>query len=191
LTAAETIARKLQKDEQLAALTAAEKADKRRGGFLANGSFTGNWEWYTPVEYIELARSVMGAIDLDPASTAIAQHTVKAATFHTTADNGLSQEWRGRIWLNPPYSYPEIEQFVDKLVDEIEAAHVAEAIMLTNNASDTAWFHKAVRVADAMCFTLGRIRFLNQGGDRSSPAQGRPSARRCESRHALMDRTQS
>jgi hypothetical protein len=38
-------------------------------------------EWFTPPDIIELARSVLGEIDLDPASHAIAQQTVRATTF--------------------------------------------------------------------------------------------------------------
>ena len=83
-------------------------------------SFTGNNQWFTPDEYIELARDVLGTIDLDPATHALAQERVKAAKFFTEDDDGLTQEWRGRVWLNPPYSQPDIGLFVDKLIDEIE-----------------------------------------------------------------------
>src|SRR5262245_13067731 len=38
-------------------------------------------EWYTPPQYIAAARAVLGAIDLDPASSEIAQTTVQAGAF--------------------------------------------------------------------------------------------------------------
>lgn len=60
-------------------------------------------EWYTPPEYIEFAHSVMGGIDLDPASNEIAQHWIRAARYFTINDNGLEMPWHGRVWLNPPY----------------------------------------------------------------------------------------
>jgi ParB family transcriptional regulator, chromosome partitioning protein len=50
----------------------------------------------------------MGAFDLDPASCEEANQTVKATKFYGAADNGLEHEWYGKIWLNPPYSMPEI-----------------------------------------------------------------------------------
>lgn len=60
-------------------------------------------EHYTPVDIIEAARSVMGGIDLDPATTASVNHAiVKAETFYTKEGDGLSNPWHGRVWLNPP-----------------------------------------------------------------------------------------
>jgi ParB family chromosome partitioning protein len=47
----------------------------------SRAKFSGEVEWYIPEEYLALAREVMGAIDLDPASTAEAQKTIKAKKF--------------------------------------------------------------------------------------------------------------
>jgi ParB family chromosome partitioning protein len=52
---------------------------------------TGVPEWYTPPEYIEAARAVRGEIDLDPASSDIAQKTVKALHYFTLDDDGLNR----------------------------------------------------------------------------------------------------
>jgi hypothetical protein len=65
---------------------------------------TGNNQWHTPSEYIEMARDVLGGFDLDPASNLIAQETVQAVTFYTEETNGLDKEWKGRVWCNPPYA---------------------------------------------------------------------------------------
>lgn len=137
------------------------------------GTFgTGDNEWHTPPEYLEAAREVLGEIDLDPASSDIAQRDVKAKQFFTTQENGLTQEWKGRVWLNPPYAQPFIAEFVKKLVDEIAAENVSQAILLTHNYTDTAWFQSAARACSAICFTRGRIRFIDPNGALAAPTQG-------------------
>ncbi|KQZ99565.1 hypothetical protein ASD64_14635 [Mesorhizobium sp. Root157] len=135
-------------------------------------SFTGNNEWYTPARYVELARQVLGQIDVDPASNPVAQATVKAATFYTQETNGLDKEWHGTVWMNPPYSQPEIVHFIEKVIAEHKAGRCTNAIVLTHNSTDTAWFNILFKNADAICFTTGRIRFENPEGEKAAPAMG-------------------
>src|SRR5262245_18494348 len=122
---------------------------------------TGEVEWYTPPQYIELARTVFGEIDLDPASSDKAQETVRARQHFTVEQDGLRREWHGRVWLNPPYAFPVMGEFVEKLVEERAAERFTAAIMLTHSYTDTAWFHTASEIADAICFPRGRIAFLD------------------------------
>lgn len=133
---------------------------------------TGENEWYTPVEYLDAARSVLGEIDLDPASSPVANKTVGAARIYTIDDTGLTKEWSGRIWLNPPYSQPAIAQFSEKLAQEWESGRVQAAIALTHNYTDTGWFHRLASTCQAICFTRGRIGFVNQEGKKAAPTQG-------------------
>jgi phage N-6-adenine-methyltransferase len=129
---------------------------------------TGEYEWYTPERYIEAARTVMGGIDLDPASHDAAQRTVQADHHFTAADDGLKLDWYGRVWLNPPYAQPLMQNFVRKLVSEHANGNVGQAIMLTHNYTDTAWFHEA-QAGALLCFTRGRISFVGASGP---PTQG-------------------
>lgn len=133
---------------------------------------TGENEWFTPKEYIDLARAVLGEIDLDPATHVAAQKTIKAARYFTKNDDGLQKEWGGRIWLNPPYAQPSIADFVSKIILERIAGRVTAAIMLTHNYTDTSWFHEAAKIADAICFTRGRIKFYEPDGTIAAPTQG-------------------
>jgi phage N-6-adenine-methyltransferase len=133
---------------------------------------TGDNEWYTPEEFLDAARIVLGGFDLDPASSVAAQDSVEAEQYFTVNDDGLQQEWHGRVWLNPPYAQPHIENFVSKLVSEYCAGRTTAAILLTHNYTDTAWFHEALGCADAICFTRGRVRFLRATGEIASPTQG-------------------
>lgn len=128
-------------------------------------------EWYTPTEYIEAARQLMGGIDLDPASSAEAQEIVKAGAYFTKRDDGLSQPWMGCVWLNPPYSTPAIKFFVAKLISEYQIGNVTEAVILTNNSSDTAWFHDLLSRFPA-CFTRGRVQFWRANHETFGARQG-------------------
>lgn len=136
------------------------------------GAYSGDNEWYTPAKYVEMARDVMGTIDVDPASNAIAQKTVQASVHYTAETNGLDKDWRGRLWMNPPYSNPEVQQFTEKAVDEYLSGNVTEAVILTNNSGDTAWHHALAEASAAMCITRGRIRFESPTRASNSPAMG-------------------
>jgi len=139
------------------------------GPHVTNNS--GENEWYTPAVYLDAARHVMGGIDLDPASCALANETVGAAEYFTKEDSGLSHRWDGTVWLNPPYAQPLIGQFVDKL--RLELPNIDAAITLTNNATETAWGETLLAECDAVCFPAGRIKFVDKTGVQSgAPLQG-------------------
>src|SRR5579859_3592753 len=102
-------------------------------------------EWYTPSYILEAARYVMEGIDLDPASCALANETVKATRYYTAEDDGLSQAWHARsVWLNPPYGKVHnksvIAFWINKLIEEYRAGNIASAVLLTTCDSDNQWF---------------------------------------------------
>lgn len=137
---------------------------------VANNS--GDNEWYTPPEFIEAARLVMGSIDLDPASSEVANRTVGAERIYTAGDDGLKLVWEGRVWMNPPYEKGLIDRFAEKLRAEVAAGNVKEAVVLVNNATDTRWFATLCEVGSMLCFPTGRVRFYKPDGERGAPLQG-------------------
>lgn len=64
---------------------------------------SGEFEYYTPQVITDLAHEVMGGIDLDPASCEIANQRVNASQFFNQVDDGLSQQWYGRVFMNHPF----------------------------------------------------------------------------------------
>jgi phage N-6-adenine-methyltransferase len=133
---------------------------------------SGEQEWYSPAASVEAARRVTGGIDLDPASSSAANAVVRASQFYTRDDDGLSQPWSGRVWLNPPYAQRLMRRFCERLASDVLAGNVEQAITLTNNATETHWFAQLAAVADAVCFPVGRVRFWAPGRQTATPLQG-------------------
>lgn len=117
-------------------------------------------EWYTPREIVELATALLGEIDLDPASCAIANQVVGARKIYTVNDDGLRQPWHGRVFLNPPYG-SEIPYWVNKLIEAHDCGRggVKEAIALLPGRIDTAWFQPLYQFP--LCHVRGRLQFEN------------------------------
>lgn len=134
---------------------------------------SGNNEWYTPERFIEAARLAMGGIDLDPASCEVANRTVKAAKFYTKEDNGLTKDWHGKVWMNPPYAQPLCTLFTSRVAEMYEAGEIEQACVLVNNGTETRWFHRMMASASSVCFPRGRVRFLDfEGNPIGAPLQG-------------------
>ena len=124
-------------------------------------------EWYTPPEYIEATKAVLGGIDLDPASSIAAQEIVQADHYFTLHEDGLSQDWYGTVYLNPPYSTicgrsnQEIRS--QKLIQEYAAGHITEAILLVKSALGYVWFEN-LWDKYPVCFARELIRFIRPDG---------------------------
>lgn len=154
-------------DNAVQELTTAGALRLAKGAHVSNNS--GENEWYTPPQYIEAARRVMGTIDLDPASSECANEVVKAKKYFDEATNGLDKTWYGNIWMNPPYAQPAIFEFISKL----ETETFEQAVVLVNNATETKWGQKLLELSNAVCFHTGRIRFVSPDGELGdAPLQG-------------------
>lgn len=107
-------------------------------------------EWYTPKWiFDELGLS----FDLDPSSPFDFNTFVPAQTKYTIFDDGLSREWFGRVWLNPPYG-PDTSFWMRRLIDH------GNGIALVFSRTDAEWCQQAMRASSAMLFLSGRIAFV-------------------------------
>ena len=90
-------------------------------------------EWYTPKEVLK----ALGRFDLDPCAP-VRPLWPTAEVMYDRNMNGLSLKWEGRVWLNPPYSRPLIEQFVRKLAEH------GNGIALLFNRCDSKMFQDVI-----------------------------------------------
>ncbi|MGI2909271.1 DNA N-6-adenine-methyltransferase [Tolypothrix sp. VBCCA 56010] len=124
-------------------------------------------EHYTPLPYIELVRQVLGEIDLDPASNALAQTWIRARTFYTKADDGLIQPWGGAVYLNPPYESSEVRllgrKFLEKAIAEYQVGTITAAVILLNRTG-AQWYKQLQEQVTAVCEVYKRIAFISENG---------------------------
>lgn len=125
-----------------------------------------NDEWRTPYKIIDKARSVMGSIDCDPATSEYANRYIQAPQYYTCDKSGLrlSTPWQGNVFLNPPYSMPLIQEFINRAMFHSQHGNTSQSVILVNSCTDTKWFQALVgytRMGDGIImFTRKRISFL-------------------------------
>lgn len=110
-------------------------------------------EWYTPKWIID----ALGPFDLDPCAPSEQFYT--ANKCYTKEIDGLYQEWKGRVWLNPPYKNPLIGKFMKRLAEH------GNGIALVFNRMDTALWHDIIfPTATAIRILRGRLKFVGSDG---------------------------
>jgi hypothetical protein len=112
------------------------------------GTSNENDEWYTPSW---MFRALSIEFDLDPCSPGAPPSSVTAKRHLTKADNGLTAEWSGSVWLNPPFSSkrPWYERML---------AH-GNGIALMPARPETLDLQTYMSAADAILFMRSRIYF--------------------------------
>jgi len=121
--------------------------------------FTSNTgDWHTPPEIVGAVRDLFdGRIDLDPCSNSHEAPNVPALVHFTREDDGLSREWFGRVYVNPPYG-KGIGPWIEKVREEHEAGRVTAAVVLVKAATDTRWF-RVLSERYPRCEVAGRLKF--------------------------------
>ena len=107
-------------------------------------------EWYTPYW---IFRDLGIDFDLDPCSPHDTETHVPAAQKYTVFDDGLSKEWEGRVWLNPPYG-KETPFWMRRMIDH------GNGIALVFSRTDAKWCQESMAAADGILFFSGRIEFV-------------------------------
>lgn len=112
-------------------------------------------DWYTPPAVF----SALGLqFDLDPCSPGPG-HWVPATKHFTKAEDGLRQEWRGSVFMNPPFGarhahLPWLEKFLKH----------GNGIAIVRAYTSSGWFHDYATRCDAMLFPRGKTKFIRPDG---------------------------
>jgi phage N-6-adenine-methyltransferase len=109
-------------------------------------------EWETPQDLFDELDRIFGGFTLDPCATA---ENAKCSRYFTVADNGLSQRWRGKVFMNPPYGR-EIGRWVEKAWRESQDG--ALIVCLLPARVDTRWWHDYAGKGYVF-FLRGRLKF--------------------------------
>lgn len=121
---------------------------------------SGNFEYYTPIEFVDAAREVMGSIDLDPASSEKANKLIKALRYYS--EDSLNKSWFGNVWLNHPFSRVNNPLFIKHLVDWYESREGLQACCITFAATSEKWFRPLLSYPQ--CFIHGRTNYYLPDG---------------------------
>lgn len=115
--------------------------------------------WYTPPKYIEMARTVMGSISLDPASCAVAQSWINAKQYYglDNALNGLQEGWYSNVWCNPPFDNTAL--WLQWFYKQIAMSTINQAILLVNSNHGYKWYEQLWRTFPVCCVEK-RIEFI-------------------------------
>jgi site-specific DNA-methyltransferase (adenine-specific) len=116
-------------------------------------------EWPTPQWLVDQLAAEFGPFDTDPAAT---RSNAKAPRFYTIEDDGLTQPWPGRVWLNPPYGRT-IAAWMAKARDEVADGNADRVVCLVPARVDTKWWRDSTRSASLVRIWPGRIVWTENG----------------------------
>ena len=132
-------------------------AMKSRGHYLAGRVNAYSDEYWTPPEIT----AALGEFDLDPCAGPATRH---ARRNIRRPKDGLKVKWKGRLWLNPPYS--NVHLWLERFVEH------GDGICLVNARCETGWFQRLASRAQAVLFPRGRIQFARPHGQPTHPPVG-------------------
>lgn len=120
--------------------------------------------WLTPPTII----TALGPFDLDPCAQK--ERVFETANFYfSKEDDGLTKEWNGFVWMNPPYG-SECSKWLEKLSNH------NNGIALIFARTETKSFQKFVwEKASSLLFIYNRLTFYTENGTLGKSNSGAPS----------------
>lgn len=111
-------------------------------------------DWATPQDFFDRLNTAF-RFTLDACAS---DTNAKCARYFTVADNGLSKDWEGVVWMNPPYG----RGIGDWMAKAYQSAREngATVVALVPARTDTRWWHEYATRGE-IHFVPGRLRFGN------------------------------
>ena len=125
----------------------------------------GKDEWLTPPDLL----NKLGEFDLDCCAP-VNRPWDTARNHYTIKDDGLSQEWFGRVWCNPPYGR-EVGKWLSRC-----AVHKHATALIFARTETKDWINHVWSKAHSVLFIYGRLYFYHVDGTRAKSNSGAPSA---------------
>jgi phage N-6-adenine-methyltransferase len=113
--------------------------------------------WETPQDFFNKYNDLYH-FTLDVCAT---PENAKCPNFFTKEDDGLSKDWSGVCWMNPPYGR-EIGKWMKKAYES--SLNGAVVVCLVPSRTDTMWWHEYAMKGEIE-FIKGRLKF---GGSKNS-----------------------
>ena len=108
--------------------------------------------WATPMDFFQKWSDLIGGFDIDVCAN---KDNAKCQKFFSKEDDGLSQEWIGKCWMNPPYG-KEIGHWMKKAYECSQKG--ATVVCLVPSRTDTKWWHDYA-MKGQITFIKGRLKF--------------------------------
>lgn len=153
---------------------------------------SGEFEYFTPLAIVNVARDVMRGIDLDPASSEVANGGIAAKRIFTIKEDAMRQVWTAKsIWMNHPFGIAETPcepdcrrqetnprhkhhdfiwhgnaAWVNKLIYEFKEGNFEQGICITYACTSEAWFTPLLHYPQ--CFLVPRTNYYTPEGKKLS-----------------------
>ena len=119
-----------------------------------------NEVWETPQDLFNRLNDEFH-FDIDVCAT---PENAKCSKFFSPLDDGLSHDWQGVCWMNPPYG-KKIGAWMKKAMEA-----KTTVVCLVPSRTDTKWWHDYAMKANEIRFIKGRLKFGNSKNSAPFPS---------------------
>lgn len=133
-------------------------------------------DFRTPLPIFEALDEEFGPFTIDAAAS---EENALVETYYNEEVNSLHQEWKGKVWCNPPYVRQEdkttLKDWVHKAWESVKSGIAETVVMLLPGYTSNSYWHDTIFPrASHLVFFRGRIDFTGPN-QRAGGASRQPS----------------